>query len=121
MPMTPMEVSASLTSSSLKGLMMASIFFICDPPGGFGQATAMPGNATSEASRNQGLWDEPGPAVGRACPTNRQARRECSRFGREDGVRLGAPLRDAVLAHLRVESRRPPAPPSGGRLRVSRA
>jgi hypothetical protein len=34
--MTPMEVSASLTSSSLKGLMMASIFFIWDPPGGFG-------------------------------------------------------------------------------------
>src|SRR5258708_27968754 len=31
--MTPMAVSASLTSSSLNGLMMASIFFITDPPG----------------------------------------------------------------------------------------
>src|SRR2546427_7302119 len=33
MPITPMEVSASLTSSSLNGLMIASIFFIRDPPG----------------------------------------------------------------------------------------
>jgi hypothetical protein len=28
MPMTPISVSASLTSSSLNGLMMASIFFM---------------------------------------------------------------------------------------------
>jgi len=32
MPTTPMPVSASFTSSSLNGLMIASIFFIC-PPG----------------------------------------------------------------------------------------
>src|SRR5437588_1336518 len=30
MPITPMPVSASLTSSSLNGLMMASTFFISD-------------------------------------------------------------------------------------------
>src|SRR5262245_39482518 len=52
MPMTPMEVSASLTSSSLKGLMMASIFFIWDPPGGFGQATPMPGQHDQGAEEN---------------------------------------------------------------------
>jgi hypothetical protein len=50
-----MEVSASLTSSSLKGLMMASIFFIWDPPGGFGQATPVPGDAAREPSGNQPL------------------------------------------------------------------
>ena len=32
MPMTPMPVNASLTSSSLNGLMTASIFFIAVPP-----------------------------------------------------------------------------------------
>src|SRR5882762_5987579 len=34
MPMTPMPVSASLTSSSLNGLMTASIFFMGPPRGG---------------------------------------------------------------------------------------
>src|SRR3990172_7288794 len=42
MPTTPSSVSASLTSSSLKGLMMASIFFMEPPCGGSGSGRAGP-------------------------------------------------------------------------------
>src|SRR3989338_4285680 len=42
MPMTPMPVRASLTSSSLNGLMIASIFFMRSPPRDREKATAVP-------------------------------------------------------------------------------
>src|SRR5213593_1197041 len=54
MPTTPMPVSASLTSSSLNGLMTASIFFIAGPPALRG-ATPVPTRAGEKASANRAL------------------------------------------------------------------
>src|SRR5262245_65311445 len=52
MPTTPIPVRASFTSSSLNGLMTASIFFIAGPPTARG-ATPVPTRAADKASANR--------------------------------------------------------------------
>src|SRR5437867_2030926 len=100
MPITPMPVSASLTSSSLNGLMIASIFFITILPIADVTATDVP--------RLYGLkraisddWAKPaGPRLpkSRAVTGPLLSLRATGRLGR-----LRAALRDVVLAHLRIE------------------
>src|SRR2546422_3801367 len=49
MPITPMPVSASLTSSSLNGLMIASIFFIAVLPKGVAHSNGHAATAGAKA------------------------------------------------------------------------
>src|SRR2546427_9014040 len=116
MPTTPMPVSASLTSSSLNGLMTASIFFIAGPPEARG-ATPVPNAARPEASANRVLEVRLGPASHREDAYESGSRQpSCPRFGRVGSlsrplrntvgcasVALSRALRNAVLPHLGVQ------------------
>src|SRR5882724_5293707 len=105
MPITPMEVSASLTSSSLNGLMIASIFFIRDPPGRVHSNRRARG--CSRQKRGKSVDSTTGASAGRARLPRKWARAGAVPAFRALGRRLGPALRDAVLAHLRVERRTP--------------
>src|SRR5207249_9812282 len=94
MPTTPMPVSASLTSSSLNGLMTASIFFIAGPPEARG-ATPVPNATRPEASANRVLEVRLGPASHREDAYESGSRQpSCPRFGRVGS--LSRPLRNIV-------------------------
>src|SRR5207249_7785730 len=106
--MIPMEVSASLTSSSWNGLVIASILFITDPPGRVASNRRAPGVPATKAREIRRFDDADGCGTPPACLRNGHESGKCPRFGRW-GAGLRPALRDAVLAHLGVE-RRPPQP-----------
>src|SRR5207247_11131527 len=81
MPITPMEVSASLTSSSLNGLMIASIFFIRDPPGRV-HSNRRAGELAAKTREIRRFDDARGRGRAPACLGNGHARAKCPRFGR---------------------------------------
>src|SRR5256886_15519577 len=103
-----MEVSASLTSSSLNGLIIASVFFITDPRGGGPANRRASGVPATNAREIRRFDDADGCGTPPACLRNGHESGKCPRFGRW-GAGLRPALRDAVLAHLGVE-RRPPQP-----------
>src|SRR5947208_14122984 len=111
MPITPMEVSASLTSSSLNGLMIASIFFIRDPPGRV-HSNRRAGGARGKDGGNQAIRRRARARKG-ARLTRKWARaREVHAFWPLAG---GSYLRGgAVVTGLRLRSRTSGARPSDG-------
>src|SRR3989475_895322 len=116
MPTTPMPVSASLSSSSLNGLMTGSIFFIAGPPEARG-ATPVPNAARPEASANRVLEVRIGQSAtllpafwsGRiAIEAAPEYRAPCSSRALRNPVgcasgALSRALRNAVLPHLGVQ------------------
>src|SRR3989441_475256 len=115
MPITPMEVSASLTSSSLNGLMIASIFFIRDPPGRV-HSNRRAGGARGKDAGNRAIRRRARARKGARLPRKWAGSWEVPAFRalgasyRRGGVvvtGLRSTLRDAMLAHLRVERRAP--------------
>src|SRR6266850_2833385 len=100
MPITPMPVSASLTSSSLNGLMIASIFFITVLPIADVRATDVPRLHGHKRAISDDWATPAGPRLpkSRAVTGRLLSLRATKRCGR-----LGAALRDVVLAHLRIE------------------
>src|SRR5207244_5845613 len=126
MPMTPMEVSASLTSSSLNGLMIASIFFIRDPPGRV-HSNRRAGGAHDKDAGNRAIRRRARARKGARLPRKWAGSWEVPAFRalggserrRGTGFRgLWPALLDAVLAHLRVERRAPEPEQRGRRLLV---
>src|SRR5213593_4741434 len=120
MPITPMPVSASLTSSSLNGLMIASIFFIAVLPKGVAQSNGHAATAVAKARNLARLHAGPrrrgaqssGTAAGGAQASG-GAQVERARSGR-----LRTALRDVVLAHLGIERGPAQAQERGGGLLV---
>src|SRR5262245_49151411 len=104
MPMTPIPVSASFTSSSLKGLMIASTFFMVPPEPHVGATCMPPSKREKSGSYLESDWSI-------AYGTSNTSRR----------ARISSALRslgDAVLAHLRIERRAAEAEHGGGGLLV---
>src|SRR5438105_3470123 len=100
MPITPMPVSASLTSSSLNGLMIASIFFITVLPIADVKATDVPRPPGLKRAISDD-WPNP-PASW--LPKSRAVAGRLLSLRATDGLgRLRAALGDVVLAHLRIE------------------
>src|SRR3989338_4742490 len=105
--MTPMEVSASLTSSSLNGLMIASIFFITDPPGVDRRSNRRAGGAGHNNPRIQAIRGRPGGEIGERLPTKRAWAGALPAFrapalGASTAAGSSGPLRDAVLGARHV-------------------
>src|SRR5256886_6390038 len=107
-----MEVSASLPSSSLNGLIIASIFFITDPPGRVASNRRAPGVPATKAREVRRFDDADGCGTPPACLRNGHESGKCPRFGRW-GAGLRPALRYAVPGHLGVE----PWPPQPERRR----
>src|SRR5205809_3370632 len=103
-----MEVSASLTSSNLNGLIIASIFFITDPPGRVASNRRAPGVPATKAREIGRFDDADGCGTPPACLGNGHGPGNSPRSGR-GGPGLGPARRDAWLP-LVGESGRPPRP-----------
>src|SRR5690242_12479317 len=115
MPITPMPVSASLTSSSLNGLMIASIFFITVLPSADNRATAVPRLVHVKRAISVGSVH----AAGAPVPKVQASRARLPRLrAMEPNLTLGPALRDVVLAHLRVQGGAAQAEQGGRRLLV---
>src|SRR5947207_2618675 len=100
MPITPMPVSASLSSSSLYCLMIGSIFFIRSSRSGtYEQPTCRARPASSARFQKIGR----NPPASRLPKSQAVARRLLRLRAAERLGRLRAALRDVVLAHLRIE------------------